>query len=107
MSSSASSSIVRFLRFTTRRKSVKAYFVPRRDTEMGNAGADDHSTCSHGSGNVRSGVISRFPMYGTSKKRAKRRNDVHYPCRPVGLRPIEIPDAVDFREKRRANAVRN
>src|SRR5688572_12134795 len=52
MSCSASSATVRFLRFTTRRKSVKAYSVPGTDRETGKAGAEDHKICSQGNGNV-------------------------------------------------------
>ena len=60
MSSSASSSTVRFLRFTTRRKFVNAYSVPTNHQEAGNAGEEDHNTCSHGSGNVASVFIEGF-----------------------------------------------
>src|SRR5687767_10158366 len=53
----ASSATVRFLRFTTSRKSVNAYSVPGSDRETGKAGAEDHNICSHGNGNVGTLVI--------------------------------------------------
>ena len=69
ISSSASSRTVRFLRLTTRRKSVKAYCVAggraKRET-----GDDDHNTCSQGSGKVSSVFIDASNLRH-SKKRDK------------------------------------
>src|ERR671911_3169377 len=71
MSSRANSLRVWHLHFSTRRKSVNAYSTPGRHNDTGNPGEDVHKTCSHGSGNVASIFIERFPIYAMSKKRDK------------------------------------
>src|SRR5687767_14067577 len=61
ISSSASSSMVRLRRLTTSRKSVNAYEVPGRFSEMGSAGEEDHRTCSQARGNASTVRVVFFP----------------------------------------------